>query len=95
MSTKLPHFETEEQIREFWADHDSTEYFDELEELPEGVTMLSPRTTIVLRLDKATIERLEKLAAIRNTEYHALLQTWLMERLQKEEKAATSGMSPY
>jgi len=45
MSTKLPRFETEEQVREFWASHDSTEYFDELEELPEGVTMLLPRPT--------------------------------------------------
>jgi len=43
MSTKLPRFETEEQVREFWASHDSTEYFDELEELPEGVTVLLPR----------------------------------------------------
>jgi len=45
MSTKLPRFETEEQVREFWASHDLTEYFDELEELPEGVTMLLPRPT--------------------------------------------------
>ena len=65
MSTKLPRFETEEQVREFWAGHDSTEYFDELEELPEGVTMLLPRHTITLRLDEAVLERLRRLAAVR------------------------------
>jgi len=89
MSTKLPRFETEERIRDFWASHDSTEYFDELEELPEGVTMLLPRPTITLRLDEALLERLRRLAAAKNVDYHALTQTWLVERLQEEEKAVT------
>ena len=88
MSAKLPRFETEEQVRQFWASHDSTEYFDELEELSEGVTMLLSRPTITLRLDEAVLERLRRLAAARNVDYHALTQTWLVERLQEEEKAA-------
>jgi len=28
MKTKLPTFETEEQERDFWSSHDSTEYVD-------------------------------------------------------------------
>ena len=72
MSTKLPRFETEEQVRE----------------LPEGVTMLLPRPTITLRLDEAVLERLRRLAAARNADYHALTRAWLVERLQEEEKAA-------
>lgn len=86
MSTKLPRFETEEQVREFWAGRDSTQYFDELEELPEGVTMLLPRPTITLHLDDAILQRLRRLAAARNVDYHALTRAWLVERLQEEER---------
>ncbi|NOZ06970.1 MAG: hypothetical protein GXP41_11585 [Chloroflexi bacterium] len=88
MSAKLPQFETEEQVRAFWADHDSTQYFNELEELPEGVTMMLPKPTIVLHIDEVSLERLKRIAASRQVDYYTLVGSWLLERLQEEEKVS-------
>jgi hypothetical protein len=45
-------------------------------------------TSIALRLDRFTLERLKALAALRNTGYQTLLKEFVIERLYEEEKRA-------
>ena len=45
-------------------------------------------TSIALRLDRFTLERLKALAALRNTGYQTLLKEFVVERLYEEEKRA-------
>ncbi|HID88019.1 MAG TPA: hypothetical protein EYP55_11710 [Anaerolineae bacterium] len=84
MTKKLPQFKSEEEIREFWASHDSTEYFDELEELSEPIIMTQPRQPITVRLDTRAVERLQELAAKQGIGYQTLIQRWVMNRLEEE-----------
>ena len=86
MAKKLPQFKSEDEIRDFWASHDSTEYFEEMEELPGSITMTQPRRSITVRLEAETIERLKELAARQGITYQTLVQVWVMDRLQREEE---------
>lgn len=45
-------------------------------------------TSIALRLDRFTLERLKALSAQRNTGYQTLLKQFVVERLYEEEKRA-------
>lgn len=51
MAKQIPEFKTEDEEREFWAAHDSTEYLDWSKAKPATLARLKPSTeTISLRL---------------------------------------------
>lgn len=86
MSKKqIPAFKSEEEEREFWASHDSTDYIDW--DKAERVTLsnLKPSTKkISLRLPASMIEELKLLANKRDVPYQSLLKIFLAERIEKE-----------
>ncbi len=90
MTKKLPQFKNEDEIREFWGSHDSTEYFEEMEELSEPIIMTQPRQSVTVRLEMEAIERLKELAARQGITYQTLIQMWVMDRLQEEERQITA-----
>ncbi|MBI4331281.1 MAG: BrnA antitoxin family protein [Chloroflexi bacterium] len=63
MTKKIPKFKNEEEEREFWASHESTEYIDwkrtRMVVLPELKPSLK---TISLRLPQSMLEELKLLA---------------------------------
>ena len=80
-----PKFETEDEEREFWATHDSTEFVDWSRAQPVTFSRLKPSTrTISLRLPEALIENLKMLANKRDVPYQSLLKMFLAERVQEE-----------
>jgi len=88
MKKALPKFKSEEQEREFWASHDSTEFVD----WRKGKRVASPKLkpssqTISLRLPKPMLERLKLLANKRDVPYQSLLKMFLAERLKAELEA--------
>ena len=91
MAKKLPQFKSKDEIREFWASHDSTEYFNEMEELPEPIMMTQPRQSVTVRLEMEAIECLKELAACQGITYQALIRVWVMDRLQEEERQTTAA----
>jgi predicted DNA binding CopG/RHH family protein len=84
---KIPEFKNEDQERDFWAVHDSTEYI----EWNKGEKFILPNLkpsvkTISLRLPEALLEELKLLANKRGVPYQSLLKIFLAERVQKELK---------
>ena len=92
----LPEFDSEDQEREFWSTHDSTEYLDWGQAEPVVFASLKPSTsTISLRLPDAILEALKLLANARDVPYQSLLKVFLAERIQHEfDKLAPRGISP-
>ena len=85
MSKKIPAFKSEDEEREFWATHDSTEYINW--DKAERVTFskLKPSVKkISLRLPESMIEELKLLANKRDVPYQSLLKIFLAERIEKE-----------
>ena len=81
----IPAFRNEEQEREFWASHDSTEFVDWRKGKRVALPKLKPSSqTISLRLPKPMLERLKLLANKRDVPYQSLLKMFLAERLKAE-----------
>ena len=84
---KIPEFETEDEEREFWATHDSTDHVDWSRAKTVSFSRLKPSTrTISLRLPEALLENLKMLANKRDVPYQSLLKIFLAERIDQELK---------
>ena len=85
MNKHVPAFITEDEEREFWATHDSTEFVDWSKAKPTIFTNLKPSTrTISLRLPESIIAGLKVLANKRDVPYQSLLKVFLAERVEEE-----------
>jgi predicted DNA binding CopG/RHH family protein len=85
MSKRIPKFKNEDEEREFWATHDSTEYINWNQ--AERITFpnLKPSVKkISLRLPESMLEELKLLANKRDVPYQSLLKIFLAERIEKE-----------
>jgi len=89
MSSKhkqIPQFNNEDEEREFWANHDSTEYIDwsKAEKNP-SFSRLKPSTrTISIRLPESLIAALKTLANKRDVPYQSLVKIFLAEKVKEE-----------
>lgn len=82
---QLPKFESEDEERSFWADHDSTDFVDWGSARRRAFPNLRPTLrTISLRLPEFMIGHLKILANKRDIPYQSLLKQFLAERLQRE-----------
>ena len=82
---RIPKFRTEEEEREFWASHDSTEYIDWSK--AENITLpnLKPSVrSISIRLPEIMVEELKLLAHKRDVPYQSLMKIFISERVEKE-----------
>ncbi|MGA2119768.1 MAG: BrnA antitoxin family protein [Bryobacteraceae bacterium] len=85
----VPEFHSENEEREFWATHDSTEFIDWRSAERRKFPNLKPTLrTISLRLPVHMIEDLKVLANKRDVPYQSLLKVFLAERLEKERQRA-------
>ncbi len=87
--SQVPSSMTEEEARKFWDSHEITEeYLNRAEPVPqEELPKFRPRTKPVsVRLDGAMLQRLKRLAEIKNKGYQTLLKEFVAERVYEEEK---------
>ncbi len=81
---KIPTFRTEDEEREFWATHDSTEYMDWSKAKPTLFSNLKPSSrTISIRLPESLLEHIKLLANQRDVPYQSLLKILLAEKVQE------------
>ena len=88
MSKQIPKFKNEDEEREFWATHDSTEYMNWNRTERITFSNLKPSVKkISLRLPESMLEELKLLANKRDVPYQSLLKIFLAERIEKELEA--------
>ena len=87
-----PKFKNEQDEREFWSTHDTTEYFDfskssrvEIEFDP-GIE--APVKSISLRLPREMLNQLKVLANKKDIPYQSLIKVYLAEKIAQERKAS-------
>ena len=82
---QIPKFQNEDEEREFWASHDSSEYIDWSQAKSITLPKLKPTlTTISIRLPEIMIEELKLLANKRDVPYQSLMKIFLAERIEQE-----------
>ena len=88
MKKRIPQFKSEEEERNFWQSHDSTEYVDWKKAERITLANLKPSIkTISLRLPEAMLEELKLLANKRDVPYQSLAKVFLSDRIEQELKA--------
>ena len=81
----VPKFKSEDDEREFWSDHDSTDYVDWSRARRGIFPNLKPSTrTISLRLPESMLEALKLLANKNDMPYQSLVKVFLAERIESE-----------
>lgn len=84
-SKRIPKFKNEDEEREFWASHDSTDFIDWNKAERVIFSNLKPSLKkISLRLPASMIEELKLLANKKDVPYQSLLKIFLAERIEKE-----------
>lgn len=84
---KIPDFKNEDEEREFWATHDSTDYVDWSKAEQVIFPNLKPTTeSISLRLPAFLLARIKQIANKRDVPYQSLMKVFLAERVEKELK---------
>jgi len=85
MKKKIPKFNSEDEERDFWATHDSTEYVDWKKAKRKRFPNLKPSTrTTSIRLSESMLDDLKILASKRDVPYQSLLKIYLAERIRQE-----------
>jgi predicted DNA binding CopG/RHH family protein len=82
----IPQFNNEDEEREFWATHDSTEYIDwsKAEKNPDFSRLKPSTRTISIRLPESLIASLKTLANKRDVPYQSLVKIFLAEKVKEE-----------
>jgi predicted DNA binding CopG/RHH family protein len=82
---QIPNFASEDEERDFWSAHDSTEYVDWSKATRVTLSSLKPSTkTISIRLPESLLDELKRLANKRDVPFQSLLKVFLAERIEKE-----------
>jgi len=85
----IPKFKNEDEEREFWATHDTTDYFDFKNEIKLDLSELKPSTRpVTIRLPESLLAALKTLANKRDVPYQSLMKILLAEKLKEETKMA-------
>lgn len=87
---RIPKFKNEDEEREFWSKHDSTDYLDWDKAKKVVFPNLKPSVkSISIRLPEHMLETLKILANKRDVPYQSLLKIFLAERIQAELQYST------
>ena len=82
---RLPRFKSEDEERDFWAEHDSTDYVDWSSADRVVLPNLKPSLkTISLRLPEHMLADIKLLAHKQDVPYQSLIKIFLAERLERE-----------
>jgi predicted DNA binding CopG/RHH family protein len=87
-----PRFKNEQDEREFWHTHDTTDYFDFAKtnrveiEFDPGVE--APVKSISIRLPREMLNELKVLANKKDIPYQSLIKVYLAEKIAEERKAS-------
>jgi predicted DNA binding CopG/RHH family protein len=88
MSRKLPKFKNEDEERDFWSKHDSSDYLDWKSAERVLFPSLKPSTrSISLRLPESLLDALRQLANERDVPYQSLIKMILQERIEQDFKS--------
>ncbi len=85
MPKPIPKFENEDEEREFWATHDSTEYMDWSQAEQVILPNLKPANkAISLRMSETMLNELKLIANKMDVPYQSLMKVYLRERIDKD-----------
>lgn len=87
---KIPRFRNEDEEREFWATHDTTEYVDITKAVRVSFPNLKPSTVLTsLRLPAWLMVSLKRIANKKDIPTQSLMKMYLSEKVEEEIRASS------
>ncbi len=83
---QIPRFRTEEERREFWDTHDSTEYFEDMEDEEVQVTFTREKGVLVIPLGEDRLRSVMEIALEEGVSSNLLLKNWIDEGIKNKLK---------
>lgn len=85
----IPRFKNEDEEAEFWATHDSTDYFDINKAIVNpSFPNLKPSTkTITIRVSQSLLDSLKMIANKKDVPYQSLVKMFLDEKVKEEYRS--------
>jgi predicted DNA binding CopG/RHH family protein len=84
---KIPVFRNEAEEADFWRNHSPLDFPDEFEDIEFEVQNLRrKKTPVSIRLDPVLKDGVKKMAHIKRVKYQTLIQEWIKEKFEEEEK---------
>ena len=81
----IPRFKNEDEERDFWATHDTTDYLNLSSRIKLNFPNLKPSTkTITIRLPASLLNLLKTLANKKDVPYQSLMKVFLAEKVREE-----------
>lgn len=91
---EIPAFSNEEEERNFWSTHDSSDYLDWSKAVRMTFPNLKPTTqSISLRLPLWMLESIKARANRQDVPYQSLIKIWLQEKLD-QSPTGNQGTTP-
>lgn len=85
----IPQFKNEDEERDFWATHDSTDYIDWSKAEEVIFPNLKPSTeSISLRLPSFLLANIKQLANKKDVPYQSLMKIFLAEKVEESLRAS-------
>ena len=88
---KAPNFRNQNDEREFWNTHDTTDYFDFSKsnrvEIEFDPAVEAPVRSISLRLPREMLNELKVLANKKDIPYQSLIKVYLAEKIAEERRS--------
>lgn len=82
---KIPKFKNEAEEREFWANHETGEYFDTKKPVKIDLSRLKKTSRpVTIRLPENLINKLKMLANQKDVPYQSLLKIFLDEKVKEK-----------
>lgn len=81
----IPQFKSEQEEREFWETHDTTEYFEVSNPIKMSFPNLKPTTkSITLRIPVGMYEDLKILANKQDVPYQSMMKMFLADKIREQ-----------
>ena len=88
MNKSIPKFKNEDEERNFWSEHDSSEYLNWKSAERVLFPNLKPSTrSISLRLPESLLDALHQMANERDVPYQSLIKMILQDRIEEDLKS--------
>jgi len=81
---KVPKFASEDEERNFWAKHDTTQYFDYSKAVKVTFSNLKPTSrSISIRLPESLLENIKVIANQADVPYQSMMKVLLSEKVSE------------
>lgn len=81
---KIPKLKTEEEIREFWATHDSADYFEDMEDDEVEIRFHTKKNVLVLPIGKSRLKKVREIALKKGISSNEMMKKWIEEGIKRE-----------